>query len=117
MKRHCFTIFISGSCTEARHAVNNLRFLCERYLKNNHEIKIVDVDLSPEAAEANGIMVTPTLIKKYADEEFRVFGDLSRAEEVFEALGLETGGDWPIANTNGITRAGASVSARKESMQ
>ena len=49
---------------------------------------IIDVSKDPEEAEKEGIIATPTLIKKYPLPHQRIIGDLSDKEMLLFSLGL-----------------------------
>jgi circadian clock protein KaiB len=50
----------------------------------------VDVFREPKRALADGILMTPTLVKLAPSPARRIVGTLSRAQAVLQALGLET---------------------------
>ena len=44
-------------------AVTNLRTLCEAYLPARHEIRVVNLDLAPEAAREHDVETVPTVVR------------------------------------------------------
>lgn len=66
----------------------NLAALCEAHLPGRNEIEIVDVFVEPERALADGIFLTPTLIKLSPHPIRRIVGTLSDPQTVLRALGL-----------------------------
>lgn len=70
-------------------AVANLTALCRTYLPDRHSIQVVDVFREPLQALAEGITLTPTLIKLGPSPSVRIVGNLSQTTPVLQALGLD----------------------------
>ena len=81
-------LFITGASPNSTRAVNNLKMICETYLKENYEMEIVDVHQQPLIAESESIIALPLLIKKSPGPERRLIGDMSNTEKVLRGLGL-----------------------------
>ena len=86
--KNSFRLYVTGHSNHAQTDTENLRKICESIYQGDCEIEIIDVLLSPEKAEIDHILATPTLIKIAPPPERRVIGDLSDAKKVFAALGL-----------------------------
>ena len=78
---------MAGKTPRAELAIANLRKICDQDLSGRYELQIIDVLESPELAEQDKILATPTLIKQLPPPLRRVIGDLSDKEKVL--LGLE----------------------------
>jgi circadian clock protein KaiB len=85
-----FRLYVAGEALNSAHAVANLNALCRTYLADRHEIEIVDVFRDPTRALADGIFMTPTLVKLEPSPARRIVGTLSQTQPVLQALGLET---------------------------
>lgn len=85
-----FRLYVAGDAQNSSQAIANLTSLCRAYLPDRHEIEIVDVFRDPQRALADGIFMTPTLVKLMPSPVRRIVGNLSQAEPVLQALGLET---------------------------
>lgn len=72
----------------SRKAIANLQSFCDRELACEINLEIVDVVQLPEIAEAEKILITPTLIRKFPLPEERIIGDLSNTEVLAFALNL-----------------------------
>ena len=72
----------------SRKAIANLQSFCDRQPVGEIGIEVVDVAQSPEVAEAEKILITPTLIRKLPLPEERIIGDLSNTEVLAFALNL-----------------------------
>jgi circadian clock protein KaiB len=82
-------LFITGASTNSIRAVNNLKALCNKYLKQDFTLEVVDVYLRPEIAQREQIIALPTLVKKFPLPERRFVGDLSDTEKVLKGFGIE----------------------------
>ena len=84
-----FRLYVAGDAQNSAQAVANLAALCRAHLLNRHEIDIVDVFREPKRALADGIYMTPTLVKLAPSPARRIVGTLSQTQPVLQALGLE----------------------------
>lgn len=83
-----FRLYVMGDTQNSLEAVANLKELCATHIPDQHEIEYVDVSLFPERALAEGIFMTPTLIKLAPSPTRMVVGTLSNPQPVIQALGL-----------------------------
>ena len=81
-------LFITGGSPNSVRAINNIKSICEKYIKGNYILDIVDVYKNPEIAQREQIIALPTLIKKKPDMERRLVGDMSETEKVKRGLGI-----------------------------
>jgi circadian clock protein KaiB len=82
-------LYVAGSAQNSTLALANLTALCRKYLADRHEIEIVDVFRHPKRALADGIFLTPTLIKLSPLPARRIVGTLTQTQTVMQALGLD----------------------------
>jgi circadian clock protein KaiB len=84
-----FRLFVAGDARNSAQAVSNLGALCREHLAGRHEIEVVDVFREPKRALAEGIFMTPTLVKLAPDPApVRIVGSLSQKVPLMQALGL-----------------------------
>jgi circadian clock protein KaiB len=83
-----FIIYITGNSPNSAQAVFNLNALCREHLADRHHIEIVDVLREPKRALADGIMLTPTLVKISPAPSRKIIGTLSQPQPVLQALEL-----------------------------
>lgn len=81
-------LFITGATPNSTRAVRNIKEICELYLKDRHELLIIDVYQQPELAQGEQLIGIPILIKKRPGLVRRLVGDLSDRPRVLAALGL-----------------------------
>jgi circadian clock protein KaiB len=83
-----FRLYVAGSGPHSELAIINLNTICAEHLANRHEIEVVDVFLHRQRALAEGIMMTPMLVKFSPAPVVKILGALSLVEPVLHALGL-----------------------------
>jgi circadian clock protein KaiB len=84
-----FRLYIAGGTVNSLQAISNLAALCRAHLPDRHHIEIVDVFREPKRALADGILMTPTLVKLAPGPTVKIVGTLSQTETVIQALGLD----------------------------
>jgi circadian clock protein KaiB len=85
-----FRLYVAGNAPNSAQALANLTALCRMHLQDRHEIEVVDVFKDPQRALADGIFMTPMLIKLAPSPVQTIVGTLSLMQPVMQALGLET---------------------------
>jgi circadian clock protein KaiB len=92
MNRHAtyrFRLYVAGDAPNSALARANLAALCRAHLSDRHKIEIVDVLLHPKRALADGVFMTPTLLKLAPSPARRIVGNLAQTQTALLALGLE----------------------------
>lgn len=84
-----FRIYVAGDALNSTQALSNLAEICREHLPDRHQIEVVDVFKDPRRALADGIFMTPTLIKLAPSPVRIIVGTLSHTQIVLPALGLE----------------------------
>lgn len=82
-------LYVAGGAPNSVRAIANLEAICRQYLKRNYQLEIVDVFEKPLRALADGVIVTPSLVKLSPLPATQVVGNLSDQGKVLFALGLE----------------------------
>jgi circadian clock protein KaiB len=82
-------LYIAGNAPNSLSAIANAKALCDLHFGSRHELEIVDLLKHPKRALADGIIVTPTLLKLLPLPVQRVIGNLSDTNKVLEALASE----------------------------
>ncbi|MEJ2658251.1 MAG: circadian clock KaiB family protein [Desulfobacterales bacterium] len=83
-----FQLFVAGDESNSSEARENLKTICESYLKERYKIQIVDVFKSFDIALENRIFLTPALVRVSPSPKITVFGNLSDTGAVLKALGI-----------------------------
>ena len=79
-------LYIAGSAPNSLRAIANCRAICDEHFASGHELEIVDLLDHPKRALADGIIVTPTLLKLLPLPAQRLIGTLSDTNQVLQAL-------------------------------
>jgi len=83
-----FRLYVAGDALNSAQALANLTALCLTHLPDRHEIEVVDVFREPKRALADGIFMTPTLVKLAPAPRRIIVGTLSQTQPVLQALSL-----------------------------
>lgn len=83
-----FRLYVAGDAQNSVEALSNLRELCNQHLLGRHEIEVVDVFLEPKKALADGVLMTPVLVRLAPPPLRKIIGTLSQTKTVMQVLGL-----------------------------
>jgi len=83
-----FRLYIAGEAVNSAQALANLHALCRGHLCGRHSIEVVDVFCEPERALADGILMTPTLLRLAPLPFRKIVGTLSDTTTLMQALDL-----------------------------
>jgi circadian clock protein KaiB len=79
-------LYVAGNAPNSLRAVTNARAICDEHFASGYELELVDLLEHPLRALADGIVVTPTLLKLLPLPVTRVIGNLSDAKQVLLML-------------------------------
>jgi circadian clock protein KaiB len=82
-------LYVAGNAPNSLIAIANLETICKAHFAARHEIEIVDLLKHPRRALADGVIVTPTLLKLQPGPIQRVIGNLSDTAHLLLALANE----------------------------
>jgi circadian clock protein KaiB len=86
--KYLLRLYVSGSMLKSARAVNNIKRICEQYLKGRYDLKVVDIGQHPNLARSEQIVAAPTLIRRLPLPLRRLIGDLSNQKSVLLGLDL-----------------------------
>ncbi len=89
MNKYLLKLYVTGKTKRTTDAIKNLKKICEETLMGEYELVVIDVLESPELAENDKILATPTLIRYLPPPIKQIIGDLSDGEKVIKGLDLE----------------------------
>ena len=87
-KTYILKLYVAGNTPNSMRALNTLREILESEFKGVYALKVIDVLKSPQLAEEDKILATPTLSKILPPPVRRIIGDLSDREKVLIGLDL-----------------------------
>jgi circadian clock protein KaiB len=82
-------LYVAGDTQNSARAIANLGAICRAHVQERHHVEVVDVNREPARALADGVLMTPMLVKVAPVPVRRIVGTLSQTQTVLEVLGLE----------------------------
>ncbi|MEQ9027336.1 MAG: circadian clock KaiB family protein [Aggregatilineales bacterium] len=86
--QYILKLYVAGHTSKSILAIASIRSICEAYVKENYELQVIDIYQQPKLAEAERIIVTPTLVKQLPLPPRKIVGDLSNEDKVLSGLGI-----------------------------
>ncbi|MEO8620601.1 MAG: circadian clock KaiB family protein [bacterium] len=80
-------LYVAGNAPNSVRAIANARAICTEHFPESYDLEIVDLLEQPLRALADGIVVTPTLLKLLPPPTQRLVGDLNDTARVLLTLG------------------------------
>ncbi|HEX6907429.1 MAG TPA: circadian clock KaiB family protein [Terriglobales bacterium] len=81
-------LYVAGQTSKSVAAVANLHQLCDKHLKGQYRIEVIDLLRQPQLAAGDQILAVPTLVRKLPPPLRRIIGDLSNTERVLVGLDI-----------------------------
>ncbi len=81
-------LYVSGMSSKSMQAIENLKLLCDEYLKGCFELEIIDIFKNPKLASEQHIVFSPSLYKQLPLPKKTLVGTLSDTKKVLKALGV-----------------------------
>jgi len=81
-------LYVAGQTPKSLAAFANLREICEKHLKGQYSIEVIDLQKNPQLAAGDQIVAIPTLIRKLPPPMKKIIGDLSNTERALVGLDL-----------------------------
>ncbi len=88
--KYVLRLFVAGINPKSKIAIENLRELCDEYLKDQYELEVIDIYQQPIFAKEGKIVAAPTLIKELPLPIRRFVGDLSDKKKLLIGLDLRS---------------------------
>ena len=82
-------LYVAGQTPRSLSAFNNLKEICEEYLKGKYHIEVIDLMENPTLARGDQILAIPTLVRKLPQPIRKIIGDLSNTERVLVGLDIQ----------------------------
>ncbi|HEX7672358.1 MAG TPA: circadian clock KaiB family protein [Polyangiaceae bacterium] len=79
-------LYVAGNAANSLRAIANTKAICEEHFPARHRLEIVDMLEHPGRALADGVIVTPTLVKLSPLPVQRLIGNLSDTTQVVFTL-------------------------------
>lgn len=82
-------LYVAGQTPRSMSAFQNLKNICEEYLKGQYQIEVIDLMENPTLARGDQILAIPTLVRKLPQPIRKIIGDLSNTERVLVGLDIQ----------------------------
>lgn len=82
-------LYVAGQTPRSITAFQNLKNICEEYLKGKYHIEVIDLMENPTLARGDQILAVPTLVRKLPQPIRKIIGDLSNTERVLVGLDIQ----------------------------
>ena len=82
-------LFVTGMSQKSMEAIENIRNLCDKYMRGMYELEIIDLYKQPELASRQHIVFSPSLVKQFPLPKKTLIGTFSDTRKVIAALGLQ----------------------------
>ena len=82
-------LFVAGLSPKSLKAINNVKKLSDKHMKDNYDLEIIDIYQKPEAALSGEIIAAPTLIKELPKPLKKFVGDMSAEDKILAGLFLK----------------------------
>jgi circadian clock protein KaiB len=87
--KYILRLYVTGMTPKSTRAIANVQKLCEEYLGDRYELKVIDIYQQPKLAKGEQIIAAPTLIKKLPLPLRRLIGDMSDTERFLVGIDLK----------------------------
>jgi circadian clock protein KaiB len=82
-------LYVTGATRKSSKAIENIKGICETYLKGRYELEVIDIYQHPEKAGEAQVIAAPTLVKKLPLPIRKLIGDMSDEDRILIGLGLK----------------------------
>lgn len=88
-KQWWLRLYVAGQTPRSLAAFQNLKKICDEYLKGEYEIEVIDLLKNPQLAKGDQIVAIPTLVRNLPEPVKKIIGDLSNSERVLVGLDVK----------------------------
>ena len=88
-EKYILRLYVSGMTQRSMVAIQNIRKICDKQLKDRCDLQVIDIYKQPVLAKGEQIIATPTLIKKLPPPLRKFIGDLTNTERILMGLDLQ----------------------------
>jgi circadian clock protein KaiB len=81
-------LYVAGQTQNSVRAIENIKRICEEYLKGRYSLEVVDIYQQPVLAKGDQIIAVPTLMRKLPLPLRKFIGDMAATERILVGLDL-----------------------------
>jgi len=79
-------LFIAGMNPGSIRAIENIRDICDKYLKDKYDLEVIDIYQQRHMVKERNIIAVPTLIRLFPQPEKRIIGDMLNTKKIINIL-------------------------------
>jgi circadian clock protein KaiB len=87
-EKYLLRLYVPGLTPRSTRAIKIIREVCERHLRSQYELEVIDVYQMPERIRMDDVVAIPTLVKVKPGPVRRIVGDMTNRERLLAGLGL-----------------------------
>lgn len=87
-ERFSLQLYVSGMSAKSMAAIKNIKLLCDKYIKDRFDLEIIDIYKTPEAAQDNQVIFSPSLVKSFPLPRKILIGTFADTEKVIKLLNI-----------------------------
>jgi circadian clock protein KaiB len=88
-RKFVLRLFVTGITPRSLEAIEEVRKLCEQYLKGRYELETIDIYKHPQSAQNDQIFAAPTLVRLLPQPVRKIVGDMTKIEKVLAGLDIQ----------------------------
>jgi circadian clock protein KaiB len=81
-------LYVTDATPNSVVALENLKKICEDYVKGRYRIRVIDLMKHPKLAKGDQILAVPTVVRMLPSPMRRIIGTLSNTAQVLVGLDL-----------------------------
>lgn len=79
-------LYVAGNAPNSLRAIGNIKTICAQHFVGCHALEVIDMLVHPARAIADGVLVTPTLVKLSPAPVQRIVGNLDDTAQMLATL-------------------------------
>jgi circadian clock protein KaiB len=87
-ERYVLRLYVTGMTKKSMAAIDNVKKICDEYLKGRCELEVIDIYQQPNYAKTEQLIAAPTLIKKLPLPLRKFIGDMSNEDRILVGLDI-----------------------------
>ena len=88
MKKYKLKMYVAGDTSESRDEIDKVKKVLRERVGEDHGFEVIDVQVDPQIAEEENVLITPLVERKSPAPIKRVVGKLLDEEKFLEGLDL-----------------------------
>ena len=87
-ERYILKLFVNGNHTDTKAIIEKVEQMCKSSLKENYNLKIIDIDIDVDAALEYNVLLVPMLLLESPKPKVTIIGSMADKDKILTALRL-----------------------------